>query len=272
MASLRVAVIALVFANILALAIWKGWLGGSVSHGEPERLSNQLNPEKIRLVVELPHPVAPPVVQPVAPPAPLAESVPPSAPVAEAGKPAAFVPDDAADDPAAPEPVPAPVAPAPVAPAPEAAPPACVAFGGLNSEQAAELSARIAKAGTGFRIAESRSGTPSSWWVHIPSQGSKEGAERKAAELRGLGVTDLFIVQDAGQNQYAISLGLFKSEVAAGRQLEALKGRGVRSAQIATRGAGALRLEVRGPSDSLSSLASDLSENMRGASRFECAP
>ncbi|MBP7392557.1 MAG: SPOR domain-containing protein [Zoogloea sp.] len=260
MASLRVAVIALVFANILALAIWKGWLGGSVSHGEPERLSNQLNPEKIRLVVELPHPVAPPVVQPVAPPAPLAESVPPSAPVAEAGKPAA------------PEPVPAPVAPAPVAPAPEAAPPACVAFGGLNSEQAAELSARIAKAGTGFRIAESRSGTPSSWWVHIPSQGSKEGAERKAAELRGLGVTDLFIVQDAGQNQYAISLGLFKSEVAAGRQLEALKGRGVRSAQIATRGAGALRLEVRGPSDSLSSLASDLSENMRGASRFECAP
>ena len=255
MASLRVAVIALVFANLLALAIWKGWLGGSVSHGEPERLSNQLNPEKIRLVVELPHPVAPPVVQPVAPPAPLAESVPPSAPVAEAGKPAA----------------PAPV-PAPVAPAPEAAPPACVAFGGLSSEQAAELSARIAKAGTGFRIAESRSGTPSSWWVHIPSQGSKEGAERKAAELRGLGVTDLFIVQDAGQNQYAISLGLFKSEVAAGRQLEALKGRGVRSAQIATRGAGALRVEVRGPSDSLSSLASDLSENMRGASRFECAP
>ena len=270
MASLRVAVIALVFANILALAIWKGWLGGSVSHGEPERLSNQLNPEKIRLVVELPHPVAPPVVQPVAPPAPLAESVPPSAPVAEAGKPAAPEPVPA---PVAPAPVaPAPVAPAPVAPAPEAAPPACVAFGGLNSEQAAELSARIAKAGTGFRIAESRSGTPSSWWVHIPSQGSKEGAERKAAELRGLGVTDLFIVQDAGQNQYAISLGLFKSEVAAGRQLEALKGRGVRSAQIATRGAGALRLEVRGPSDSLSSLASDLSDNMRGASRFECAP
>ena len=251
MASLRVAVIALVFVNLLALAIWKGWLGGSVSHGEPERLSNQLNPEKIRLVVELPHPVA----QPVVALAPLAESVPPSVPVAEAGKPAA----------------PAPV-PAPVAPAPEAAPPACVAFGGLSSEQAAELSARIAKAGTGFRIAESRGGAPSSWWVHIPSLGTKEGAERKAAELRSLGVADLFIVQDAGQNQYAISLGLFKSEVAAGRQLDALKGRGVRSAQIATRGAGALRVEVRGPSDSLSSLASDLSENMRGASRFECAP
>jgi len=244
MASLRVAVIALVFANLLALAIWKGWLGGSVSHGEPERLSNQLNPEKIRLVVEQPRPVA----QPVVPPVPLAESEPPSVPVAEAGVPAA---------------------PAPV---PAAAPPACVAFGGLSSEQAAELSARIAKAGTGFRIAESRVGAPSSWWVHIPSQGSKEGAERKAAELRSLGVADMFIVQDAGQNQYAISLGLFKSEVAAGRQLEALKGRGVRSAQIATRGAGALRVEVRGPSDSLSSLASDLSENMRGASRFECAP
>ena len=232
MASLRVAVLVLVFANLLALAIWKGWLGGGVSHGEPERLSNQLNPEKIHLVPDLP------------PPAERAA---------------------AARVPAAPAPVPTPAAP-------EVAPPACVAFGGLSSEQAAQLSARITKAGAGFKIAESRVGAPSSWWVHVASQGSKEAAERKAAELRDLGVGELFIVQDAGANQYAISLGLFKSEVSAKRHLAMLRDKGVRSAQIATRGSGAVRIEVRGPSDSLASVASDLSEHLSGASRLECAP
>ncbi len=254
MASLRVAVIALFFANLLALAIWKGWLGGGVPHGEPERLSNQLNPEKIRLVVDGRLPVAPP---PAVAPEPVVVA---AAPAADAAKPAAA--------PVAPV---APVAPA-VAPAAETAPPACVAFGGLSAEQAAELSARIAKAGSGFRLTENRGGAPSSWWVHIPSQGSKDAAERKAAEVRRLGVEDLFVVQDAGPTQFAISLGLFKNEAAAARHLALLRDKGVRSAQVATRGSGTTRVEVRGPSDSLASLASDLSEHLRGVSRLECAP
>ena len=62
MAPLRIIVIVLIFANLLALAIWKGWLGGGPSHGEPERLSNQLNPDKIRLVAEAPLPLARPAV------------------------------------------------------------------------------------------------------------------------------------------------------------------------------------------------------------------
>ena len=67
-------------------------------------------------------------------------------------------------------------------------PPACVAFSGLTADQAAELSARVAKTGSGFKLAESRGVGTTSWWVHIPSQGNKEGADRKAAELRRLGV------------------------------------------------------------------------------------
>jgi hypothetical protein len=108
--------------------------------------------------------------------------------------------------------------------------------------------------------------------VHIPSQGSKEGADRKVAELRRLGVEDLFIVQDAGPNQFAISLGLFRNEPAAGRHLALLREKGVRSAQIATRGGSGVKVEVRGPSDSLATLASDLSDKLHGASRLECAP
>lgn len=240
MATLRVVILILVLANLLALSVWKGGLGAGSSGGEPERLSNQLNPERLRLVAELPQQVPAPVMA-----APEAASAPVESAPAH-------------------EPVPAQVA--------DAAPPACVAFSGLTADQAAELSARVASSGSGFKLSESRGAGSSSWWVHVPSQGSKEGADRKAAELRRLGVDDLFIVQDAGPNQFAISLGLFKSEQAAGRHLDLLREKGVRSAQIASRGASVLRVEVRGPSDSLSTLASDLSERLKGANRLECAP
>lgn len=245
MTPLRIVVIVLLFANLLALAIWKGWLGGGPSHGEPERLSNQLNPDKIRLMAEARPPLAKPLV--VAP-------VPVDVPVVE-------------------EKVEPPVPAPPPPPAPEAvAPQACVIFAGLSTDQARELSARIAKSGTGFKLTESRSEVPSSWWVHVPSQGSRDGADKKAAELRRLGIDDLFIMQEPGPSQFAISLGLYKNEQAATRHLEALKDKGVRSAQIATRGTGTVRLEVKGPSDSLSTLASDLSERLRGVSRIGCAP
>lgn len=235
MAPLRVVVIVLLFANLLALSIWKGWLGESISHGEPERLSNQLNPDKIRLVGEEPRTPARRVPLPM---------------------PAAAV-EEKVEAPPAQEAV---------------APQACVIFSGLSADQARELSARIAKAGSGFKLVEGRGEAPSSWWVHIPSQGSKEAADKKAMELRKLGISDLFVMQEAGPSQFAISLGLYKSEQAANRQLEALKEKGVRSVQVVARGGGALRLEVRGPSDSLATVVSDLSERLRGMNRLECTP
>ena len=250
MVPLRIAVIALIFANLLALTVWKGWIGGGAYPGEPERLSNQLSPERMRLVAE----VRPAVPAPVA--------VAPAAPV--------LVTPAASDTPPQGETSPQPAAPAPV---PEtSAPPGCVAFGGVSAAQLDEIKARSAGAGPGFKLTESRSGAVSSWWVHVPSLGSKEAAERKAAEIRKLGVDDLFIVQDPGPAQFAISLGLYKNEVQANRLLESLREKGVRSAQVAGRGASVLRVELRGPSDSLATLASDLSERLRGANRLECSP
>lgn len=192
------------------------------------------------------------------------------APVAVAPAAPVLVTPAASDTPPQGETSPQPAAPAPV---PEtSAPPGCVAFGGVSAAQLDEIKARSAGAGPGFKLTESRSGAVSSWWVHVPSLGSKEAAERKAAEIRKLGVDDLFIVQDPGPAQFAISLGLYKNEVQANRLLESLREKGVRSAQVAGRGASVLRVELRGPSDSLATLASDLSERLRGANRLECSP
>jgi hypothetical protein len=68
--------------------------------------------------------------------------------------------------------------------------------------------------------------------VYIPSQGTKEGAEKKASELRHFGVNDFYIIQDNGPLHWGISLGVFKTEEAARALLAALNQKGVHSARL----------------------------------------
>jgi hypothetical protein len=82
----------------------------------------------------------------------------------------------------------------------------------------------------------------SSWIVYIPPQGSKEGADKKAGELRSLGVTNYFVMSDSPMMKWGISLGVFRTEGAAQNQLAALMKQGVRSARIAPRMSGSKQL------------------------------
>ena len=78
----------------------------------------------------------------------------------------------------------------------------------------------------------------SSYIVYIPPQGSKEGADKKAGELRALGVSNYFIMSDNSPLRWGISLGVFKTEGAAQNQLAALMKQGVRTARVAPRMSG----------------------------------
>jgi hypothetical protein len=73
------------------------------------------------------------------------------------------------------------------------------------------------------------------YWVHMPPLKSKPEVDRKARELRDLGVTEFFVVQDAGQWRNAISLGIFRTDAGAQAFLAGLKQRGVRSAIVTRR-------------------------------------
>lgn len=240
MSALRFLFLLLIVLNLLALATIRGWLGTPErAHGEPERLSNQLHPELIRL-----HPATA----------------------------TAAAPSTAAAAKAAPPPtVPTPATPAE---APAAAPAAqargCFALSGLTAGQADEIAG--ASSLPEVSVAHSTTKTPTAWWVRIPPAPSREAAERKMNELRAQGVTDLFIVQDSGPNHYAISLGLFKGENAARQQLAELRAKGVRGAEIATRNGTIHRLEIRGPEETLASLASELATRYPAAERGECRP
>ncbi|THF63828.1 SPOR domain-containing protein [Pseudothauera nasutitermitis] len=250
MSILRLLLLILVLLNLLALAASTGLLGERERRGEPERLTNQLHPERIQLRsgADAGDPGTP---RPSAPPAPSAPDTPPA---------------PAPETPAAPAPQPV-AAEAPAVPAP--VPQACMMFSGLGGDLA-DAVVRLFDA-PNFSVRREASEAVAGWWVRIPPDGTREYAERKARELRGMGVTDFFIVQEPGPNQYAVSLGIFKTEAAANQHLEQLRAQRVRSASVGTRSTTVYRVEIRGPQPQLDALRR--SGNLPGAAlASDCAP
>jgi hypothetical protein len=129
-----------------------------------------------------------------------------------------------------------------VAPAEAAAPkpaPAtalkCLEWGSFTLADAPRAEKALEPLTLGARLGHRRTEELAAWWVFIPPQDNRPAAQKKAAELKALGVEDYFIVQDEGDYRWALSLGVFRSEDAAQARLAALRENGVRSAQVGPR-------------------------------------
>lgn len=213
---------------------------------EPARIKNQINADKLTL--EKPPEAEPAQGEAAKPPASGTQVAPP-APAAPAP---AFVPAPAVPAPAAPaapaasEPAPAGAAPAAAArtvalDADTIAPPArpvvlvCAEIGNFNAAEAKRFSAQLAPLSLGPKVTQRQVQEVATHMVYIPPQGDKEAAEKKAGELRRLGVEDFFIIQDNSPLRWGISLGVFKMEEAARAHLANLNQKGVRTARIGQR-------------------------------------
>ncbi|HEX8963439.1 MAG TPA: SPOR domain-containing protein, partial [Rhodocyclaceae bacterium] len=110
-----------------------------------------------------------------------------------------------------------------------------------------------------------------SWWVIIPGLPNKAAADKKAGEVKALGITDFHVIQGE-RGSFVISLGVFADEAAATQFLQATMKKGVKSARIEARSkpAAALRLELRGPADLLARRLPQLMAAAPGASAVEC--
>jgi hypothetical protein len=108
--------------------------------------------------------------------------------------------------------------------------------------------------------------------VHIPPAANKEAADRKAAELKNLGVTNYFVMNDNSPLRWAISLGVFKSEAAANTLLAGLNKQGVHSARISGRGpmVNKFAYQFRGIDQSTRSKLGDLKKGMPGIDLRSC--
>lgn len=152
---------------------------------------------------------------------------------------------------------------------------ACIEVGNFAQAEARRFETRLAPLELGDR--QSRLNVVSateatSHIVYIPPQGSKEAAERKAGELKSMGVTDFFIMSDNSPMKWAISLGVFKSEAAAQTLLAALSKQGVHSARLAARGAqaGKLAFQFRAIDAATKAKIDDISESFPALETRAC--
>lgn len=127
--------------------------------------------------------------------------------------------------------------PAPVAAAPAPATIACTEVGDFDAVAARRFDSLIAPLGLADR--QSRINVPvtqiTQYVVHIAPQGSREAAEKRAAELAARGVTNYYIMPDTAL-RWGISLGVFKSEAAAQSLRNALGRQGLEGVRITGRG------------------------------------
>lgn len=197
---------ALLAANAALLAYGQGMLGQSgADQREPGRLKNQLAPERLTQLTAVE-----------------AKRALDAAEASEA---------QAAQPPAAPA---APVAA--VAGAPDLV--ACVQAGPFSAADARRFETRIASLDLAAR--QSRIETPfqevTSRLVYLPPNGGREGAQRRAAELKERGVENFYIMQGDSPLRGAISLGVFKTDSAAQKLVTQLQRQGVRGMQVLPRG------------------------------------
>lgn len=123
--------------------------------------------------------------------------------------------------------------PAPVAAKPALA--ACIEWGTFAGPEVARADAAINGLDLPPAQLQRTVTDAGGYWVYIPPLKTKSEADKKIGELKALGVTDFFVVQDAGQWRFAVSLGIFKSEEAARTFYSGIRDKGVRSAVMERR-------------------------------------
>ena len=215
--------LALLLANLALFAATQGYLGRILPDGrEPERMDNQIKPEKIVLI-------SPEQAAKI-------ESQFP-------GKPA------------------------------QAERTACVELGAVTGEDIKRAQALLASMDLGTRLSTRKASEAMTFMVYMPSQGNLAAANSKSAELKKLGVTDFFVMQEEGQFKFAISLGVFKSEEGAKNHLATLNTKGVKTARIVTRGATVDKawFQVRDVEAALYGRLDELRRELPGADLKECA-
>ena len=164
--------------------------------------------------------------------------------------------------------------PVPLVPAP--APGACLEWGGVTARDLPRAQAALDALALGERARRTEVGVLTSYWIYIPPLKSRSEMDKKTIELRERGVTDYSPILEAGRWRHAISLGVYRNEDGAKKQLELLRLRGVRSAQIGEREQRITQMAflVRAPTEAQSAQLMELKTEYPGSDLrvVDCPP
>ena len=122
---------------------------------------------------------------------------------------------------------------------------ACLELGGVRDVDAKSVEEKLKLMAFGARQSRTEIAEVATNMVYLPSLGSKDAADKKAAQLKKLGVTEFYVVQDQSPLRWGISLGVFKTPEAAKTHLANLVKKGLKDARIAPRAVSASKVVYR---------------------------
>lgn len=111
----------------------------------------------------------------------------------------------------------------------------CLEWGEFSGRGLAEAQSSLAALKLGDKLSQRIVEHVSGFWVFIPPLKNSAEVQRKLLQLKKLGIEDHFVVQEEGEWQNTISLGVFRTEDAAQKFHESLREKGVRSAKVGER-------------------------------------
>ncbi len=119
----------------------------------------------------------------------------------------------------------------------------CANWGSFPESQVAVVEARLASLQFGARLSRTTTAATTNYLVIIPPIPARADLNARSEELKRLGVTDQFVIND-GDLRNGISLGYFRSEEAANRQLAYLKAKGIEDAIVKPKPSGNLTVTL----------------------------
>jgi hypothetical protein len=124
---------------------------------------------------------------------------------------------------------------APAVPVASANQPVCLEWGEFSEGELKQVTASLSVLGLADAFSLRHRELSIGYWVYIAPLKNKAAVNQKVAQLKQRGVTEYFVVQDAGAWHNAISLGVFKTEEAAKSFMEKMHAAHVPSAQTGKR-------------------------------------
>lgn len=122
---------------------------------------------------------------------------------------------------------------------------ACLELSGFTLAEGKSFDEKLKPLALATRLTRTELAEVATNMVYLPSLGSKDAAEKKAVQLRKLGVTEFYVVQDQTPLRWGISLGVFKTPEAAKAHLANLAKKGLKEAKLAPRAVSAAKVNYR---------------------------
>lgn len=110
----------------------------------------------------------------------------------------------------------------------------CTQWGPFSDADRAKAQADLEALKLGRQLSQHQVTVIDAWWVSLGPMPTRAAADRRVAELRALSIDDLSVV-DSGNGQFAVSLGIFRTQNAATARVQALAARGITEAHAAPR-------------------------------------